>query len=95
MTFAERYISSMEIRLNRYGRSPDSWADDVDQHVDRILDFVRDPLPRIPDEIAAAVQPSAPPGERLDLFRKSVGLFGEALDAWPTLRALVMEHPLI
>jgi hypothetical protein len=95
MTFAERYVSSMEMRLNQYGHSPDAWADDVERHIDRILDFIRDPLPRVPSEIAAALGPSASASDQLELFRKSVRLFGEALDAWPTLREIVTQHPLI
>ena len=95
MTFAERYVSTMEMRLNQYDGSPAAWADDVERHVDRLLAFIRDPFPRVPQEIADALPPTSSTAERLELFRHSVRLFGEALDAWPTLREIAAQHPLI
>jgi hypothetical protein len=93
MRFADRYISNMEARLEAYAHSPEPWVTDVELHIESILEFLRIEAPLIPREFAAAM-----PGVHIDaqmkLLRESVGLFGDALDAWPTLRELAMKEPL-
>jgi hypothetical protein len=95
MSFAEGYISNMEMQLNEHGHAPEPWAADVEQHLDFIQGFLRAPGPLLPHEIAAAQNSAATSDEQLELFRKSVRLFGEALDAWPTLREIAQRRPLI
>jgi len=95
MSFADRYISNMEMRLNNYGHSPEPWATDVERHIESIIAFLRARGPIIPPEFTAAQLAATTVDEQRELFRRSVGLFGEALDAWPTLREIARQPSIM
>jgi hypothetical protein len=95
MSFADRYVSNLQMRLDEHGYAPEPWAADVEQHVQSMQAFLRQPTPLVPREFAAPAQPAIDPEDQLGSFRRSIELFGDTLDAWPTLREMARRRPLI
>ena len=94
MSFADRYVLNLEDRLEQYAYKPEKWAADIEAYVGNLLEFLRSPAPLIPRE-HRSIGAAGDAESQLEAFRQSVRLFGEALDAWPTLREIVAQHPLI
>jgi hypothetical protein len=93
MSFGDRYISTMQGRLDEYGYSPEPWAADVQRHLESMLEFLGKSGPLLPREFPAAM-PSSTIEEQRELFRSSIGLYAEALDAWETIREIALEESL-
>ncbi len=86
MSSANRYVQSLLAQLDRRRYSPPEWAEDVVSHIESLLSFLEGPTPLVPIEFSPASEGSRATGESVEQFRSAVGLYGEALEAWPVLR---------
>jgi hypothetical protein len=90
MSFADRYVSHLDARLQAYGRSPAPWGNDAEQYIENLLAFVRSDATAVPVEVAAYAGAAEEPGALLNRFRGFINLFGHALESWPILREVFL-----
>ncbi len=77
--YLSSYAERLESLLERYGRSPEPWAADVDEHIDAVNEYLREP---------SALFGSTGCGLSVDGVRRHLRLYGGLLAAWPDLHAL-------
>lgn len=73
------YVERLESLLERYGRSPEAWALDVDEHIEAVNGYLREP--------SALFGPNGC-GLPIDGVRRHLRLYGGLLAIWPELHAL-------
>ena len=87
LSYLREYATYMEEILERNGRTPQIWVDDVMAHIEAVQTYIADRSFGIPAELLDAGRAS----EGAWLFRALVTKYGRLLRCWPSIREAAVE----